>query len=354
MQLRINPLLLIYPSSIDGRRNFIIETSASRSPLIQRSPDVAWALTVLPEHFTAENAVECWADVIGADAAVDLLDGLIVERVIVPENDGDPSIQRYDEWMSFGWGEAASFHEATRDYPFVKMNDPGAFDIDRRRMQSYVDSSPPPSIYQHFDASLSIELPPRLDAGASANEALDRMSLEDRRAIPGLGLFFDICYGQRSTEPFDVQGSFLRKTIPSGGARHPTEIFFTAFENSPLPPGSYHYNVEHHRLDCIRPGDHRSALRRATFDLFQKFDRPPFGLITFTSLVERAMWRYRDARSSRAVLIDIGHALMIYRTVATAIGFETYTYQKIRDSELCETIGIDRIRQPPLFVGTLV
>lgn len=107
-------------------------------------------------------------------------------------------------------------------------------------------------------------------------------------------------------------------------------------------------------MDRIRSGDHYSVLRRATFDLFQKFDARPFGLIAFTSLVERAMWRYRDDRSARAVLIDIGHALMIYRTVAHVIGFETYTYQKFRDTELCSAMGIDRLRQPPLFVGTLV
>ncbi|MGX1166742.1 SagB-type dehydrogenase family enzyme [Bradyrhizobium sp. USDA 372] len=354
MHLRINPLLLIYPSTINGNRSFVIQTSASRSPLIQKSADVAWALAALPERFTVEDATQCWSEVISIDAATNLLDTLIAERVIVAEDEGDASIERSDCWISYGWNEAASFQEATRDYPFVKMNDPGAFDVDRRRMQSYVEISPPPSIYQTFDAAFSIEFPPRLEGSESANAALRKMSPSDKRGVPGLGLFFDVCFGKRSVEPFDIQGEFLRKSIPSGGARHPTEIFFAAFDNSPLAAGSYHYNVEHHRLDCIRPGNHAVAMRKATFDLFQKFDRHPMGLITFTSLVERAMWRYRDPRSPRAILIDVGHALMIYRTVANALGFDTYTYQKIRDSELCDAIGIDRIRQPPLFVGTLV
>jgi hypothetical protein len=66
------------------------------------------------------------------------------------------------------------------------------------------------------------------------------------------------------------------------------------------------------------------------------------------------MWRYRDARSSRAVLVDVGHALMAYRTVAWALGFELYTYQKIQDSALAEVMTLDRLREVPLFVGTLV
>ena len=50
--------------------------------------------------------------------------------------------------------------------------------------------------------------------------------------------------------------------------------------------------------------------------------------VVFTSLVERAMWRYRDPRSFRAILVDVGHAVMAYRHVARTLGFRTYAYQK--------------------------
>ena len=337
-----------------GKRRFIIETSSSRPPLVQKSACIAQALVALPNRFTADEACRCWDGVIDGEAQVDLFEALVEEAVIIEADNVDPVVERCDVWAAYGWGEAASFHEATRDYPFVKMDAPGAFDIDRDRMKTYVQEARPPEIYQTVEAKYSIVLPSRISPGTSANQLLAAMTRDERRGLPGLGLFFDVCFGERRKEPFDVQGEFLRKSIPSGGARHPTEIYFASFEGAPIPPGSYHYNVEHHRLDCVSVGDHSKQLRHATFDLFQKFDRHPFGLIAFTSLVERAMWRYRDARSSRAVLIDIGHALMIYRTVAQAIGFDTYTYQKVRDSLLCEAMGIDRLRQPALFVGTLV
>ena len=95
-------------------------------------------------------------------------------------------------------------------------------------------------------------------------------------------------------------------------------------------------------------------LERATLDLFSKYDTAPAAALVFTSLVERAMWRYRDPRSFRAILVDVGHAVMAYRRVARMLGFRTYAYQKMRDSEVASILGIDRVTQPPLYVGTLV
>jgi SagB-type dehydrogenase family enzyme len=351
---RLNPLLLIYSARIGGDRRLLAETRSSSPPLVLHDAHVAWALTALPAEFDLGEVHNVWSRVFKPELIELLWQACLDEGLIAPVETKDQTIVRFDAWDAFGWSEAAIFHESTRDYPFIKMDEPDAFEQDRKRMVSYVEEASPPSIYQSFKAEHSVSLGARLSLRDSARRILQMMSPEDRRGLAGLGLFFDICFGQRDLVDFDVQGAFLRKAIPSGGARHPTEIFFAAFPRSPLPPGIYHYNVEHHRLDCIRSGDHEASLRKATFDLFQKFKRQPLGLVVFTSLVERAMWRYRDARSSRAILVDVGHALMAYRTVANAIGFDTYTYQKIRDDFLCQEIGIDRLRQVPLFVGTLV
>ena len=36
------------------------------------------------------------------------------------------------------------------------------------------------------------------------------------------------------------------------------------------------------------------------------------------------------------------------------LGFQTFAYQKIRDTKVAELVGVDRMAQPPLYVGTLV
>lgn len=354
MQYRLHPGLLIYPAPMTGERVLVAEVSASMPPLILRHPGISWALSVLPERFTMDDAIERWRiDAEFFEYAYVFWHVMESEGILLSVSD-ESMTKIPDLWGRFGWAEASAYHEATRDYPFVKMDEPDAFAIDEARMVQYVAEKGPPNIYQTRPHTMEIELERATGMNGSPCEHLRSLDAYQRRGMEGLGFLFDFCYGRRGIEPFDVQGKFLRKSIPSGGARHPTEVFFVAFSGAPVAPGVYHYNVEHHRLDCFNPGEHYAAFEEATFDLFKKYIQPPFGLMVFTSLVERAMWRYRDARSARAIFIDVGHALMAYRSIATALGIRVYTYQKIRDSLLCSLLKIDAKNQPPLFVGTMV
>ena len=194
----------------------------------------------------------------------------------------------------------------------------------------------------------------KLNPDQRVSAQIDALSAENRRSLPGLGVFFDICFGERGKFEWGVQGAFLHKSIPSGGARHPTEVFLVAFQIPGLSAGVYHYNVEKHALDCISPGDHSAEMEQATSDLFLKFDARPTACLVFTTLYERAMWRYREARSSRAVMIDMGHAVAIYRRVAGTLGYRCVTTPKFQDSALTKLLALDARRQTPLFVGTLV
>jgi SagB-type dehydrogenase family enzyme len=330
---------------------FVAQTNESQPPLLLLNSNVAWALSMLPSTFDEKGVLELWGRHIGSAELADELWSIAVdEGLIIPACEvGD----RARLWGRFGWDEALSYQEATRDFPFVQMHLDDAFEQDDSRMQAYVEQSPPPSIYLEIESAFQIKLR-KLQVGESADAIIGAMTEDERRGLDGLGLFFDICFGERTSRPFNIQGEFLRKSIPSGGARHTTEVFFCSLPGAPIPEGVYHYNVQNHRLDACSEGDVTAELDHACFDLFAKYQRPPFGVLIFTSLWERAMWRYRDARSWRAPLIDIGHALMVYRTLAASFGYGYYTYQKFRDTELSELIQQDRLRLTPLFVGTLV
>jgi SagB-type dehydrogenase family enzyme len=233
------------------------------------------------------------------------------------------------------------------------MDQPGAFAIDEDRMQGYLTQAAPPSNYQQFEPLARIPLSKLRDTD-SANQLVSSITIQQRRGLDGLSVLFDLCFGERSQVDFGVQGSFLRKAVPSGGARRPTEVFLVSFEGLPLECGVYHYNVKHNALELLREGNFEQDMRRATFDFFEKYTDPPVGVVVFTSLVDRAMWRYRDPRSWRAILIDAGHALMAFRTVSRALGFGSYSYQKFRDRDICMLVGLELARQPPLYVATLV
>jgi SagB-type dehydrogenase family enzyme len=220
-------------------------------------------------------------------------------------------------------------------------------------MEEYRDEAPGPSPYQHLDRDGRIRLP-GLAENESPDDWLGRLSPADRRGEQGLSLLLDVCFGERGQ--VTVAGGFncLLKSIPSGGARHPTEVFVAVFDIGGVPAGVYHYDVKHHQLEGVARGQHRDAFAEATADLFSRYDTAPAAALVFTSRVERSMWRYRDPRSFRAILVDIGHAVMAYRRVAHMLGFRTFAYQKMQDSKVAELLGIDRAAQPPLYIGTLV
>jgi SagB-type dehydrogenase family enzyme len=349
-----HPQLLVYPATITDDRVMVAETDSAQAPLVLRDPRVPLAITVLPDHGTRAEIISGWWNVESLRPIADELwtafenEGLLVPAEEVPA--------RAAAWRSFGWDEAYRYHASTRDYPFLQMDRRGAFESDDARMAEYIAESPPPAITTTLPSVRSVPLR-KIPAEESADALLEAMPLPERRRLGGLALLMDVCFGERTRRPFAVQGDFLRKAVPSGGARHPTEAFlavFSGFSGDEVEPGVYHYNVEHHRLDLVNEGDHAAAFRHASFDLFDKFHEEPFGLLVFCSLVERAMWRYRDARSARAPFIDIGHTLMAYRTVIRRLGVGGYTYQKFHDREVAGLIGTSIERMPPLFLGTLV
>jgi SagB-type dehydrogenase family enzyme len=334
---------------VAGRRRVVAQVSASQSPLILNDP-LAWSsLHALPREFDRESAGAAWRAA-GIPSAVqdELWSAFLGAGLFIEASRDGPSW-----WDEFGWREARAYHEATRDYPFLQMDQPGAFARDARRMREYRSEGPPPGAYQRIGADAVVELP-RLSDHESPDSWLANMAEDDRRAREGVGLLLDVCFGVRGRVTVADGSTCLLKSIPSGGARHPTEVFFSAFDVRGIPPGLYHYDVDHHHLRRVRKGQLRDSFAHATFDLFAKHETPPAAALVFTSRVERAMWRYRDPRSFRAVLVDVGHAVMAYRHVARLLGFRTYALQKMRDSEVAEILRLDRRVQPPLYVGTLV
>jgi SagB-type dehydrogenase family enzyme len=346
---RLHPALLVHTTWVAGRRRLVAQTSAASPPLILNDPLALTALAELPEQFDREDATAAWRRAGVPGESHDALwagfeaGGLFAE----------PSSNGASWWDDFRWREARAYHQATRDYPFLQMDQRGAFDRDAERMDEYRGEAPPPPVYQHLDGDGIVELE-RLGTDESPDERLRRMSPDERRARPGVDLLLDVCFGERGQMKVAGQGRCLLKSIPSGGARHPTEVFLAAFDVPGIEAGVYHYGVEHHRLERVRDGQPRQAFADATLDLFGKHDDVPTALLVFTSRVERSMWRYRDPRSFRAILVDVGHAVMAYRHVARMLGFRTYAYQKMRDSQVAELVGVDRIVQPPLYVGSLV
>jgi SagB-type dehydrogenase family enzyme len=344
---RLHPRCLIHPASIGGERLFVVDTEAASPPLILRDHRVAAALSALPPRFTRESALAEWAPTLADDAPL-AFDSLAREGVLVRNS---VAHREHDEWAADGWWEAALFHHSTRDFPFVPMDEPGAAAVDAERMERYAaEAPPPPPAIDHGDRP-RVQLP-RVSPQAW-DRHLDTLTGEERRAVDGVALLLDVCAGVRREVDFGPQGTVYGKSVPSGGSRHPTELFVVSLAIDGLVPGVYHYSPPEHALVTVGEAPDLARWRHATFDLFERAPRPPVGVVVFASLWERAMWRYRDDRSARAPFIDLGHVIQVFRELAERLAFAVRGYQKSRDRELAELCAVEPRRLTPLYVATL-
>lgn len=347
----IHSNLLVFTKIVSGVRKLVAEIDSASPCIILKDPKILTWLLALSRTFDLHLAKDAWITIFGDTLKFTGVFDLCLNAGIIRKAGIETG---YEEWKKYGWSEASVYHEATKDYPFLKMNVRKGLVEDEARMVQYRKEGCPPSIYQNFHA-LSSKLLVKFKNDESVDEYINKLSEKQKLGIEGLSVLLDVAYGERSKLNFGVQGHFLKKAIPSGGARHPLEVFLVWFGSEEvLQKGCYHYNVKSNSLDLINPGDFYAQFEKGTFDLFRKYKSAPKALLIYTTLYERAMWRYRESRSWRAILLDVGHAIMAYRTISNLLGYKHYTYQKFEDSTISNLLKINQATQTPLYVGTLV
>jgi hypothetical protein len=58
------------------------------------------------------------------------------------------------------------------------------------------------------------------------------------------------------------------------------------------------------------------------------------------------MWRYRESRTYRALVNDIGHVIQTLNLVTKANGWKSYVGHGFHDREFEEFVGIDGFEEP--------
>lgn len=129
------------------------------------------------------------------------------------------------------------------------------------------------------------------------------------------------------------------KTSPSGGGRHPTDLYVYARAVEGVAPGVYHYDAGGAALERIGGPVPAEDLVRACGD--QPWVADAGMLIFYTSVIARNQWKYSSARSYRILLLDVGHLNQTVYLVATALGLKMTFSAAIRDEVVEDMVGCD-------------
>jgi SagB-type dehydrogenase family enzyme len=246
------------------------------------------------------------------------------------------------------WLPQASFHFATKDTPFVPER---AWPARARR---FLAESDPPPFFKTYPGRPRRRLPPVPAAdGEFLQVLLARRTHRDFSGAPvslqAIGTLLHYTWGAVGHVLSPTFGPLIHKTSPSGGARHPGEVYLVALDVEGLAPGIYHFNARDHALERLRRGQMRERL--LAFAVNQRHVPKAAAVFLLTAFFPRSMWKYRSPRAYRVVTLDAGHLGQTFCLVATWLGLAPFTTAAMRDTAIEQALGLDGITESVLYMA---
>ena len=275
-----------------------------------------------------------------------LVDALVtkglLERSDRPRAAEEEAMDALDRWNP----EAGFFHSATRNVTFIDTRTAEAQLREQARTWRM-----PPATKPKAPQAVPLERP-------RAESDMERLLLQRRSwrrfgkgSIPlaTLGRILGLTAGVQYWIDVPGQGRIALKTSPSGGARHPVELYVLSWRIRGLPKGLYHYAADTHSLELVKGG--LDSKRIPEYLPEGDYFREACALIIFTAVYERDIWRYKYSRAYRAPLVEAGHLCQTFCLLATSHRLAPFCAMGLADSNIERDLGIDGIRESALYVA---
>jgi SagB-type dehydrogenase family enzyme len=246
------------------------------------------------------------------------------------------------------WLPEGGFHFMTKDTPYV----PSDWSL-QQRMRT-LPATPAPPQFKKSPAIDAVRLPSHETARDTFFETLHARRTHRRFARGEISLekvskLLQATWGVQGFFQTNVFGKLPYKTSPSGGARHPGEVYLMALRVDGLERGMYHYQAKDHRLARLRAKVTPSVARAYCVD--QSYIAGAAALFIMTAVFARTMWKYGRARAYRVVLLETGHLCQTFCLTATRLGLAPFSTAALRDSLIENDLGLDGVSESVLYVA---
>jgi SagB-type dehydrogenase family enzyme len=249
------------------------------------------------------------------------------------------------------WGEEARyFHFATK-HAFSSSQV-----VDERKFtRSLLKKHPQPAQLKRYPRARRIPLPAPQAVPRGEFERVLLSRRTHRRFAPGgisleqVSRILSLTWGIQGHLQWPGLGQLLLKTSPSGGARHPLEVYVFALRVAGLPRGVYHYRADHNSLELLRRESGEDRL--VSMCAGQDWIRHCSALFVMTAVFPRVMWRYHFSRAYRVVLLEAGHFCQTFCLVATRLGLAPFCTAALVDAKLEKELGLDGASETVLYAA---
>jgi SagB-type dehydrogenase family enzyme len=286
---------------------------------------LAYAIAPTPREIVIEKTASRIGSVEAAEYIVDELikATLLHDESAVLSEQEIALLTMWRQWSARGWKRAFEYFISTMDAPFLESTVSGRAAA-ATRMEEYASIEPDNK---------------RVRTALSFTVGSEPISLGDQVSIPVherfhtppltfeyLSQFLSVAFCQQKSLPSEWEGlPITLRAAPSGGGRHPTDVYVLPMSCDRLPMAVYYLNYMDRQLVPINFPT-RAEIEEAFSSLFSRLSFEPLVLLAFASNVERNMYRYREARTYRTIFLDAGHMLSIAEQMLVADGFKPYSH----------------------------
>lgn len=253
--------------------------------------------------------------------------------------------QAWSAWLP----EAGLLHFGCNDAPYSANED----DL-QARFEGYLREAPQPAFSKSHPGAPVIALPPPSRQKADFRKVLfarrtHRRFSPEPLALGHLSTLLHDTWAVTGTVRTELFGELPLKTSPSGGARHPEEVYVCALSVEGIPPGIYHYVSDAHVLERIQDG--LTPARVVDYCAGQSWVGSAPALFAMTAVFGRTSWKYRFPRAYRVVLAETGHLCQTFCLVACSLGLGPFSTMALKDSLIEGDLGIDGVTESVLYVA---
>ncbi|MBA3884983.1 MAG: SagB family peptide dehydrogenase [Acidobacteria bacterium] len=276
-----------------------------------------------------------------------LLDTLVALTLLHrSDRENAPAEQAMD--MFGPWNpEAGLFHTATKDVRFIDAETSG------RELQAQAAAWPMPSPTKRYPGAPVVTLPQPAHHGPVDEALLARRTWRrfGKGTIPlaTFSTLLGLTAGVQQWVSVTDYGEVPLKTSPSGGARHPVEVYVLAWGVEGLARGLYHYAADVHALEVIQEG--MGPERIPEYFPQGGYFAEASAVVLFSAVYERDLWRYPYSRAYRAPLIEAGHLCQTFCLLATTRGLAPFSLMGLADSAIERDLRVDGIHESVLYAA---
>lgn len=207
---------------------------------------------------------------------------------------------------------------------------------------SYARSIPLPDTFAPLAKDLAAAV---LDRKTARKAEACPISLEQLRTL------LHFAYGETRSNAGDAYYTRSFRTVPSGGALYPLELYF--FSNGhieSLPAGLYHYNPSANAVALLRKGDFREAIREGLVSFQANLADDLSIFIFITAFFNRSTFKYKD-KGYRFVLLETGHVAQNINLAATAMDLGCINMGGYHDRIMDAFLGCDGVNQSTVYIN---